>query len=167
MKKKICFLCFLIFLFASSQSIADVLYVQSVKAKILSEPRFNSTLLGYVNKADTLQLVESDNGWYKVSNGSILGWVHRLCVGNSPPMQKVKIIKDNEITLDKNARRRASSNTSAAAARGLTSEDRKRLNNKNHPDYYALDKLEEFTEKITNEEVDEFRLSLSDGGTKK
>lgn len=165
MKKKICLLCFLIFLFATTQSIADVLYVQSQKAKILSEPKFNSTLLGYVNKADSLQILESDNGWYKISVGSINGWIHRLCVAKTPPLQKVTIIKDNEITLDEKARRRASSSTSAAAARGLTAEDRKRLNNKNHPDYYSLEKLEELTEKITEEEVDKFMLSLSNGGS--
>jgi len=159
------FMLFMLFILANTLTATDLLYVQSVKAKILSNPKFDSKLIGCVNRGDSLELIESDNGWHRVSASSFDGWIHRLCVANTPPMQRVTVIKESETTLDQNARRRASSTTSAAAARGLTSGDRERLNNKNQPNYNELNKLEKFAEKITKKELDEFMLSFSNGGS--
>ena len=157
--KKIFIFVIITFLLPFTLYAADVIYVQSLKAKIMSHPKFDSQLLGNVNRGDMLQVVESDSGWYKVSTESFDGWVNGLCVAEHPPMKKITVIKDDIYDLEKNARRRSSTTTSAAAARGLTPAERRRLSEENYSDYYSLNELEDFTEKISEEEVEAFKQS--------
>jgi hypothetical protein len=154
--KKLLFFVIILCLFPFTLYAADVIYVQSLKAKIMSHPKFDSQLLCNVNRGDMLQVVEFDSGWYKVSTESFDGWINGLCVAEHPPMNKITVIKGDTFDLEKNARRRSSTTTSAAAARGLTPAERRRLSDENYSDYYSLNELENFTEKITDEEVEAF-----------
>ena len=155
MKRALCLVCF-IMLLSSHLYAADILYVQSLKAKIFSQPNFGSKLVGQTLRGAKLRVIEEGDGWYKVSADPCTGWVNRLCVGEAPPMERITVITDDTPDLEKNARKRASESTSSAAARGLTPADRKRLSDDHAADYHSLNRLVTSTEKITEKEVENF-----------
>ena len=161
--KKILFFLVVINFLAGSVYAADVLYVQSVKAKLLNEAKFSSQAVGEVKRGDKLEVIKSEGRWYQVTTGVLTGWVNGLCVGENPPIAKISVIKENNVDLEDKARKRVSSFTSAGAARGLTPAERKRLSNQNPADYHSLHKLEELAGKITEHEIMEFALSREDG----
>ena len=154
--KRIIWPLFLIILLSSPLYASDIIYVQSLKAKIFSQPNFGSQLIGEAQRGTQLQVIEEEEGWYKVSSDSQAGWVSRLCVGENPPMEEVTVITEETPDLEKNARKRASETTSSAAARGLTPADRKRLSDDHAADYHSLHKLITSTEDITEKEVEHF-----------
>jgi hypothetical protein len=82
------------------------------------------------------------------------GWVSSLLVGNRPPINKVRIITGTGEDISKDARRRASVATSAAAARGLTEDDRRRLGHRSDINYHALEDVEAIV--ISEAELTEF-----------
>ena len=157
--KKILFFMLIISFFTSSVYAADALYVQSVKAKLLSGAKFSSQAVGVVKRGDKLEVIKSEGRWYQVTTGSLTGWVNKLCVGERPPMAKISVIKGNKFDLGGKARKRVSSFTSAGAARGLTPAERKRLNSQSLADYQSLRELEELAGKITEQEIEEFVFS--------
>ena len=157
MKKILCL--FVVFLFSGTVYAADVLYVQSLEATIFGQPSFASQVLGSACRGEKLQVIETGEGWYKVSTGSCEGWINMLCVADHIPLDKVTIINEDTPDLENNIRKRASSTTSSAAARGLTPSERKRMSDYEAADYHALGQLITYTEHITDEEVEEFKQS--------
>jgi hypothetical protein len=135
---------------------ADSVYIQSVKAKIMNEPNFKSGEVGVANKGDKLTVTEKGDGWIKVSSASLSGWVNKLCVSDSPPMDKIALVTAESANLEEKSRKRASAMTSAAAARGLSDEDRKRLTEAGKADYRALIELERVGAGISKADVDAF-----------
>jgi hypothetical protein len=71
-----------------------------------------------------------------------------------PPLRKTGIIKADDGEIKQGVRRRASSYTSAAAARGLAQDDRRRLSKEEKADYDSLDIIETF--KVSPEELSRF-----------
>lgn len=126
------------------------LFVQSVKAPILSGPSLGSSKVAEAAKGDLLKEVEKKGDWHKVVFKDATGWVSRLLVGPKPPSGKVSILEKADEKLETGARKRASAFTTAAAARGLT-EDRARASDKFRVDYNALDIMEGIT--ISDEEA--------------
>ena len=157
--KKILFFMLIMSFFSGSLYAADVLYVQSVKAKLLNGAKFSSQAVGEVKRGDKLEVIKIEGRWYQVTTGSLTGWVNKLCVGERPPMAKISVIKGNKVDLEDKARKRVSSFTSAGAARGLTPAERKRLNSQSLADYQSLRELEELAGTITDHEIEEFVLS--------
>jgi len=135
---------------------ADTLYVQSKKAKLMESPGFSSGVTTVLKRGDKLGVIEKSGAWYRVSARSGKGWINRLVVAEHPPMEKVAVLSDDAERLEKMARRRASAITSAAASRGLSEADRKRLSDKIGADYASLKKLETLSRRITEEEVEAF-----------
>jgi len=134
----------------------DTLFVQSAKAKVMSEPKFSAELVGTLVRGDKLEAHEVQGRWYRVSTGQIDGWINKLCVSEQPPLKKVTAIKGDTHELEENARKRASAITSAAAARGLTELQRKRLSEMEKADYQDLVGLETFSASISLQEVQSF-----------
>lgn len=157
--KKVLILMLIISFFSGSVYAADALYVQSVKAKLLSGAKFSSSAVGEVKRGDKLEVIKSEGRWYQVTTGPLTGWVNKLCVGERPPMAKISVIKGNKFNLEDKARKRVSSFTSAGAARGLTPAERKRLSSQSLADYQSLRELEELAGKITEHEIEAFVLS--------
>lgn len=135
---------------------AESVYVQSVKAKIMNGPNFKSGEVGVANKGDKLTVAEKGDGWIKVSSGSLSGWVNTLCVSDSPPMDNIALVTAESANLEEKSRKRASAMTSAAAARGLSDEDRKRLTEAGKADYRALMELERVASGVSKADVDAF-----------
>lgn len=111
-------------LLISSVSTAQTLYIKSIRASLLAEPRFGAKEIITLQRGDTAEQLEADGRWIKVATGSDTGWVSSLLIGPTPPLEKISVLNDNQENLDSGARRRASAFTSAAAARGLTERER-------------------------------------------
>ncbi|MGA1825393.1 MAG: SH3 domain-containing protein [bacterium] len=160
--KKAIFLAIIIGLISSPLYAIESVYVQSAKAKIFGSPKFDSRLVGEVKKGDKLEVLMTQNRWHRVKNDQLRGWINTLCVAETPPIKRVTVITEDKADLEENARRRASAITSAAAARGLTALDRKRVSDQNQADFALLEELEKFAEKITDKEINEFMLPMEE-----
>ena len=140
--------------FAAAAGAEQLYYVQSVKAKILSAPSFRSAAVAEVGKGQSLVLKAREGIWMKVAYGGKEGYVSSLLVSSHPPLQKRGFIKANDSEIKMGVRRRSSAFASAAAARGLTKEDRRRADTEDRVDYAALHNME--TLSYSDEEVDRF-----------
>ncbi len=137
----------------------DVYYVQSLKAKIMSAPSFKSPVLGEAVKGAKLVSSGKAGSWIKVSFKDKEGYVSSMLLSTHMPMEKIGLIRGEESDIKQSVRRRASTYTSAAAARGLAADDRRRLSKDEKVDYGALEKIEAFT--LSADDVSRFR-----GGSK-
>lgn len=132
----------------------EVFYVQSLRAKILSGASFKSKVLGETAKGDKLVALGRMGTWVKVNYAGKEGYVSALLVSTRPPMEKLGLIKADEGDISHGVRRRASTYTSAAAARGLVQDDRRRLSRDEKVDYQGLEKVESVM--ITNADIAKF-----------
>ena len=138
---------------------SNVLYVQSSKAKIMKSPSFKSKVVTTAKRGHKLTVVSKKGRWYEVKSGSKTGWVSRLLVSKRPPLKKVSVFaKANKRIISRKARRRASVMTTAAAARGLAEDDRRRLGAETKNDYAALERVEAIN--VTEAEVESFADSV-------
>lgn len=120
---------------------AAVIYVQSVKAPILSDTSFGSSKLAEASKGDELNVVENKGSWYKVAYKAKTGWVSRLLVGSKPPAKRASVLEGTSENLETGARKRASAFTTAAAARGFA-EDRSRVSDKYKTNFRDVERME-------------------------
>lgn len=136
---------------------ADVLYVQSLKAKVMASPGFKSDVKAVVERGTELAVTGKEGDWFHVTTPSgNEGWVNRLTVSENPPLGTVKPVEKETAAVEDQSRRRASAMTSAAAARGLAEKDRKRLSQLGLADYDSLKSLEGFSGTITGDDVEKF-----------
>ncbi len=143
-------------LFVLSQAHAADIYVQSVRAPILSTSAFGSQKLAEAVKGDVLKELEKKGGWHKVNYKDKTGWVSRLLVGRKPPAARVSVLEGSGENLGTGARKRASAFTTAAAARGLA-EDRSRINDKYRVNFASVERMEGI--KVSDEEAYTFLLA--------
>jgi len=123
----------------------DIYYVQSLRAKVMSAPSFKAKVLGEASKGSKLASTGREGNWIKVTFSAKQGYVSSMLLSKRPPMEKFGLIKGEETDIKQSVRRRASTYTSAAAARGLAADDRRRLSRDEKVDYGALEKIEAFT----------------------
>lgn len=155
--KKLFVLSFLITVVLSPGALfaQDAYYVQSLKAKVLAAPSFKSKVLGEASRGTKLASSGREGGWVKVSYYNKEGYVSSLLVSTYPPIMKKGLIKGGEeAEIKQSVRRRASTYTSAAAARGLAADDRRRLSREEKVDYESLEKIEALA--LSEDEVTRF-----------
>lgn len=139
----------------ASLSFADTsYYVQSTNATVRSGPSFGAKVVAKVSKGQMLSSTSKSGDWIQVKIDGKEGYISHLLVTTHPPIDKTTVIKADEQEIKPTARRRASSFTSAAAARGLTDEEKKR-EGVEKADYKAVDKMEAV--KVTPDEVKKFK----------
>jgi hypothetical protein len=144
----------LLFAIAQQASAQQVYYVQSVKAKVLAAPSFKSNVIGEASRGARLSSTGKDGGWVKVSYFGKDGYVAAILLSTSPPMAKHTMIKASDTEFQQGVRRRASTYTSAAAARGLAADDRRRLSGEDKLDYDGLERVEKYT--VSDAELTKF-----------
>jgi uncharacterized protein YgiM (DUF1202 family) len=132
----------------------DTYYVQSMKAKILSAPSFKAKMLGEASKGTRLTAIGKEGSWIKVSYYGKQGYVSSILLSAYPPMARKGLIKADESDFRQGVRRRASTYTSAAAARGLAQDDRRRLSGEEKSDYAGVETIEAIT--VSDAEVIRF-----------
>lgn len=139
---------------AGAASAQGTVYVSSYKAKIMSGPSFKAKVLGEASRGTRIQSAGRKGRWVKVIFYKKEGYVSSLLLSKNPPRNRLSLIKGDSNDIKQSVRRRASTYTSAAAARGLTHEDRKRISAEEEVNYRAVEKMEAFV--LTNDEVTMF-----------
>lgn len=129
------------------------LYVQSVKAPILSAPNLGSPKVDEAKKGEQLIEVEKQGNWHKVNYKDKTGWVSKLLVGQRPPAGKVSVLESSGEKLETGARKRASAFTTAAAARGFA-EERSRVSDKYKVNFAKVEQMEAL--RISDEDAMKF-----------
>ncbi len=152
MKNKASISAAVLMLFAA-QAMAETGYVQSRTAKLLASPAARAEVVTELVKGDAVEVVETQGRWLKVSSGDKTGWISKLLVKNQPPKGKISVLEENK-ELEENARRRASTVSSAAAARGLRNEERARQSDDSVADFSAVREME--SERVSEQEAMEF-----------
>jgi len=131
-----------IFTLFSAPAWAGELYVKSVKAKIFAAPSFGSDVIETATRGDAITELKRKNRWVNVTFRGKKGWVSGYLLSKTPPMKRVSVLKESA-SIEESARRRASSFTSVAAARGLNEYGRVRKDKLSYAiDYDALDRME-------------------------
>ena len=120
----------------------QVMYVQSAKANVMTEPDFNAGLVDVLQKGNTVKVVKEQGRWSQVSHQNATGWMFTLLLASQPPMDKVSVLQGKEEQLEKSARRRASTEVTAAATRGLRNDERIQTNEAGAGDYDELQTME-------------------------
>ena len=144
----------LLLLLTVTTALAETMYIQSKKAKLLSEPNFKSQSITSLEKSSPVDVIQKKGRWTEEQFGNSRGWVSSFILSKNPPLNRVTILKGDEVDLSKSARKRASAVTTAGAARGLAADDRMRNSDLQKTDYMALEKVEEMS--VTDEEIDAF-----------
>ncbi len=157
LKKTLCLVATVLFLPAFSH--ASNLYVHSVKAPIYVAPDISSGRVAVLKKGTKLTWIKEKGYWYKVDYNGKKGWVYKFMVKKGQPISKKSVysrlkslFQKYEAQSDK-ARRRPSSYTATAAARGLKGK-RRRFADKYNLDYISLEKMEAI--EVTDDEAIEF-----------
>lgn len=101
---------------------AETLYVSSAEATLRSEPSFSGEPLGKLPQGAELRRLEAQGNWVKVSHEQGEGWLSELLVTANKPTRQASGALGSEQPEIRNPRRRSSSVTTAAAARGLAGE---------------------------------------------
>jgi len=122
----------------------ETYYVQSLKAKVLSAPSFKANVLGEAGKGTRLSAIGKQGSWIKVSYNGKDAYVAAILLSSAPPLARPTMFKADALDLQRGVRRRASTYTSAAAARGLAADDRRRLGSADKLDYDGLEKVEQY-----------------------
>lgn len=141
-------------LYAAVLHAESVYYVQSVNAKIWVGSSFTSKVIAEVGRGQMLTSTGQEGRWVKVKFDGREGYVPSLLLSTHPPLKRTVVIKAEDSEIKQGVRRRASSFTSAAAARGLTKEDRKRADIEEGVNFNALNKMESLT--FTDDEITQF-----------
>ncbi len=131
--------------------------MQSTKAKLLATPAFNGTTVTLLEKGAELQFIEEQKRWVKVAFDDHEGWVSVLFVKSTPPLDKLKVISSEAVTLEGDARKRASAVATAGASRGLT--DGEDGTDQLQSDYDELELMESVT--LSPSDLDEFGSPLN------
>jgi len=144
----------LLYLLAVTTAYAETMYIQSKQAKLLSEPNFKSQSITTLEKAVAVEVISKKGRWSEIKFAGEQGWVSSFILAPKPPLNKVTILKGENIDLSKSARKRASAVTTAGAARGLAADERMRNSELQKTDYQALEKVEEMS--VTDREIKQF-----------
>lgn len=149
---------FFIVLLATSTIISaeeNVLYIQSAKAKLMTEPSFSATVVTELERGTELIALKSQKRWLKVQAGEQRGWISSFLLSGNPPLKKVTVLSgEKKKGIEDGARRRASAVTTAGAVRGLSADVRKRADKHDNADFYALEQVEDY--KVSSAEVTKF-----------
>ncbi|MFW5807725.1 MAG: SH3 domain-containing protein [Spirochaetota bacterium] len=102
---------------------AETLYVSSLKVKLYSSPAKNAQVVTTMRRGDSVQVQKKEGNWLYVSSSGGNGWVQSLFVKETRPAGSISILGNKTKTERIHARERASSDVTAASARGLLAEN--------------------------------------------
>jgi len=150
----------------SSALSAKVVYVSSFRTKVYKSKSRSSRRVLTVRRGTGLKLLSRSGSWYKVKYGNRVGWVMKMFTSARKPGRRMSILGTASTQARMNARRRASTDVTAASARGLSDESaagRSRLSAKQSVDFNpaVLDNIERLY--ISEKELIKF---LAEGGIK-
>ena len=106
-------------LFVCGIVLADTAYVSSLKAKLHSDSNAGAAVVSELNRGQALNVVNDNGAWLQVTAGAQKGWIKKMFTNSSKPGAKFSILGNASENARIHARKRASSNVTAASARGL------------------------------------------------
>ncbi|MCG6141053.1 M48 family metalloprotease [Leptospira mtsangambouensis] len=128
-----------LFLFLAQSLVAKGnVYVQSTKAKLLSQPKLSADGSALV-MGEVLSPISEQGLFVQVRARDQLGWVSKLFVSPLPPGNQIKLGITSNSSEAVVARQRASDFTKTAAARGLSETQKMRL--RGEGDLYDFESL--------------------------
>ncbi|MCP4753839.1 MAG: SH3 domain-containing protein [Proteobacteria bacterium] len=133
----VCIACFGLI---GASAMAKSMYVRSYQTFLLETPKFKADKMMKLTRGTAVEQIEKKGAWIKVEVNNQEGWLPKLVLSSRPAKRRVSLLSQ-KVDIASKARRRASSYSSTAAARGLTSA-RKRASNMEMPDYEALRNIE-------------------------
>jgi len=151
--KKIALIFIALSFFATAQA-EETLYIHANTAKLMSEPSFKSDVVKILARGEAITLVEKNKKWIKIRHNNNIGWLSKLLVKNQPPLNKTSLLSNRDSDLSESSRRRASTHTTTAAARGLRQDGRVRESDTNNANFDALSEMEE--NKVSDHDAIEF-----------
>ncbi|MBI1862326.1 MAG: hypothetical protein HYR96_15535 [Deltaproteobacteria bacterium] len=123
-----------------------IVFVQAVHVDLKEEPKASSATVASVNRGEAGQVIETKDIWMKVKMGKRTGWISKLFVTNHKPVGNADLMKDVKQNLATTSRRRPSSYSVSATARGLMTSERGREGREMYEtDGEALDKIEKYS----------------------
>lgn len=134
------FIPFLLLLF-SNPALAKTMYVKSFKIKLTATPQHSSKALLTLKRGEQVKIIKTENSWVKISFKNTEGWVHKFALSKKVPRKRISLLH-RKVDITSKARKRASSFTSAAAARGLVNSKDNKLVAKHKQDFVALANME-------------------------
>ena len=154
----------LVAIFSAGAALArDPLYVQSESAQLRSEENAQATSLASLNRTENVDPIADKGMWVQVKWKGKQGWINRLFLSSNPPLGQNALLEDTDETLQKSARKRAPAYSVAASARGLMTDERKRVGqDKYRADYEALAEMENRVP--ASSDVQAFRAEAHLGG---
>ncbi len=135
------FLVLLLFIFSFGGVSAKTMFVKSLKVKMTEAPKYGTKMLLILKRGNKVEKLDQDKNWVKIKYQNKTGWVHKYVLSNKPPRKRISLLA-RKVDITSKARKRASTFTSAAAARGLVTTDKKGLVQKEKHDFVALAKIE-------------------------
>ncbi|MCG6145367.1 M48 family metalloprotease [Leptospira bandrabouensis] len=129
---------FLFLIFAHSVLAKGNVYVQSTKAKLLSQPKLSADG-SPLQMGESLSPVSEQGLFVQVRAEGKMGWVSKLFVSPLPPGNQIKLGVTSNSSEAVVARQRASDFTKTAAARGLSETQKMRV--RGEGDLYDFESL--------------------------
>ncbi len=131
----------LLFLFPAVPGISETMYVRSYQIKLMEAPNHRSRGMLTLKRGNEVQKLDTQGNWVKVRFARMEGWVNKLSLSKKSPEKRVSLFS-KKVDISSKARKRASTFTSAAAARGLMDSGKDKIVIKKGPDFVALAKME-------------------------
>ncbi|MDY6933348.1 MAG: SH3 domain-containing protein [Spirochaetota bacterium] len=111
------------FLLFSSILSAEALYVSSMKTSLYSKANRKSAKIMTLKRGARLNLLSTKGLWLQVSFANKKGWVSKMVTSKNKPGPRLSILGSAGHNARIHARKRASSDVTAASARGLVDDD--------------------------------------------
>ena len=133
----------MVLVLGANAALAETGYIRAREAKMMTKPSAAAEMVVALQKGDAVEILQRQGHWMKVTANQHEGWVSSLLVGNKPPKHKITVLDGKDAAdLEDSSRRRASTSTSAAAARGLRSDERARQSDDGVADFGAVRQME-------------------------
>lgn len=148
-----------LFLGAAFFASAESVYVVAKVAPLFAKPAATAAKVTTLKQGDTLVIQEKTNGWYRVTVANQEGWVRSMFTADKPVV-KAEVTADSFQLDNVVSRKRASAyTTSAAATRGLSSDNVRLRENLAFKDYNFQAASWMATFQYTEEEILAFGVS--------
>lgn len=159
MRKRI--LCLLVAAFTSVSAFASPGYITSKLCPVLSEATFKSAKVTVLKNGDKVECLEENGQWMKIRKDDVEGFVQKTFIGKSQNATVAMGDSSMKDFVNMDVRKRASVySTTAAAIRGLDSENVRERENMKFSNYdfeslkwiesnfnFSMDEVEGFYEK--------------------
>lgn len=130
-------------LFMASNLQADSAYIKSYRTNLLETAGGKKTPI-VLKRGTRVDTVKKQGLWVFIRTEKNSGWVHKLVLSNKKPLRRISLLR-KKVNISHKARKRASTFTSAAAARGFLDSGHNVLKDLGEPDFVALAEVETVT----------------------